>query len=124
MKVAYVRLYADSDGESHFEDREEELTLTEFAPPAAPVNLSTFVPAVRAGMLGAPSGWRGDWHTSSARNLFFVVSGEWEIEVSDGEVRCFGPGTIMLVEDTTGKGHFSRVIGESESICGVVHLAD
>jgi hypothetical protein len=124
MKVAYVRLYADSDGESHFEDREEELTLTEFAPPSAPINLSTFLPAARAGILGAQAGWQGDWHPSSGRNLFFVVSGEWEIEVSDGEIRRFGPGTIMLVEDTTGKGHFSRVIGEAQTICGIVQLTD
>ncbi|HEY6118363.1 MAG TPA: hypothetical protein VIV66_00315 [Pyrinomonadaceae bacterium] len=124
MKVAYVRLYADSSGESHFEDLHEELTETDFAPPAAPLNLSTLMKASKAGFLGAPAGWKGDWHPSSGRNLFFVISGEWEIEASDGEIRRFGPGSIVKVEDTSGKGHASRVIGNRESLTGIVELAD
>ena len=36
-----------------------------------------------------------------------------------GEIRQFGPGSITLVEDTTGIGHKSRVIG-SEKVVGVV----
>jgi hypothetical protein len=124
MKISYVRLYADSSGESHFEDREEELTLTNFAPPAAPLNLSGFMPATQAGFLGAASGWYGDWHPSPGRNLFFVIYGEWELEASDGEVRRFGPGSIIRVEDTTGKGHASRVISDSESLAGIVQLGD
>lgn len=124
MKFKYVRLYADRSGESHFEDLEEELTLTNFAPPASPAYLSSFTPAAQTGVLAAPSGWHGDWHPSPARNLFFVLSGEWEIEASDGEVRRFGPGNILRVEDTTGKGHASRVISESESLAGMVQLSD
>jgi len=124
MKISYVRLYTDSSGESHFEDLEEELALTNFAPPAAPLNLSSFMPATQAGFLGAPSGWHGDWHPSPARNLFFVLSGEWEIAASDGEIRRFGPGNILRVEDATGKGHASRVISDSDSLAGLVQLSD
>lgn len=123
MKVSYVRLYADSSGESHFEDLHEELTETDFAPPAAPLNLSSLVNATKAGFLGVPAGWEGDWHPSSGRNLFFVISGEWEIEASDGEIRRFGPGSIVKVEDTTGKGHASRVISVQDSLMGIVQLA-
>jgi hypothetical protein len=124
MKIGYVRLYSDSAGESHFENIEDELTLTDFAPPAAPLNLSTLLPAAQTGFLGAPSGWQGDWHPSSGRHLFFVISGEWEIETSDGEIRRFGPGSVLLVEDTSGKGHASRVISETESVSGIVRLAE
>lgn len=124
MKIKYVRLYADLSGESHFEDLEEDLTLTNFAPPASPLYISSLAAAAQTGVLGAPSGWRGDWHPSSARNLFFVLSGEWEIEASDGEIRRFGPGNILRVEDTTGKGHASRVISDSESLAGIVQLSD
>jgi hypothetical protein len=124
MKVTYVRLYADSSGESHFEDLEEQLTETDFAPPAASLNVSNFMNAARAGFLAAPAGWNGDWHPSSGRNLFFVLSGEWEIEASDGEMRRFGPGSIVKVEDTSGKGHASRVIGNRDSLTGIVQLAD
>ena len=124
MRVTYVRLYADSSGESHFEDLHEELTETDFAPPAAPLLLSNLVNATKTGFLAAPAGWVGDWHPSSGRNMFFVITGEWEIEASDGETRRFGPGSVLKVEDTTGKGHTSRVIGNRESLAGIVQLGD
>jgi hypothetical protein len=42
--------------------------------------------------------------------------------VSDGEVRQFGPGSMVLFEDTTGKGHLSRVVGPTEAVAVVVQL--
>ena len=33
------------------------------------------------------------------------------ITASDGEVREIGPGEVVLVEDTHGKGHLSKSIG-------------
>ncbi len=120
--TAYTRLYADSFGESHFEDIEIILTSTDYAPPAAPLSLSGFWPAFQIGFMNAPSGWTSDWHPSSARNLFFVISGEWEVMASDGETRRFGVGSVLLVEDTTGKGHSSRVVGEADSLAAMVQL--
>jgi hypothetical protein len=122
MKVTFVRLYADSAGESHFEEIDAQLSPTNFAPLAPPLNLSQLMPATQAGFLGAPSGWRGDWHPSSGRNLFVVISGEWEIQASDGETRRFGAGSILQVEDTWGKGHSSRVASDIESVAALVQL--
>ena len=124
VNTKYVRLYADADGESHFEDLEVELSAVEFAPPAPPLNLSTFMPASQAAFFGAPAGWRGDWHPSPARNLFVILSGEWEVEAGDGTVRRFGPHSVLLVEDTTGKGHASRVVSDTDSIVVVVQLQE
>lgn len=42
-----------------------------------------------------------------------LVQGELEVGVSDGEKRQFLPGGSVLVEDTTGKGHSTRSVGES-----------
>jgi quercetin dioxygenase-like cupin family protein len=44
--------------------------------------------------------------------MIFCLSGEIEAEVSDGEVRRFGPGAVILLEDTSGPGHITRVVGE------------
>jgi EutQ-like cupin domain len=118
-----VRLYSDAEGESHFEDVEIELDLTDYAPPAPPLYLSATTPAGQFAFMKAPAGWASDWHPSSARNLFFVLSGEWEVTASDGESRRFGEGSILLVEDTTGKGHWSRVVSESDSLAAMVQLA-
>lgn len=35
-----------------------------------------------------------------------------KITASDGESRVIGAGEIILVEDTTGKGHLSQGMGE------------
>jgi hypothetical protein len=40
--TTYPRLYSDEQGESHFEDIEIDLTLTDYAPPAPPLSLSSF----------------------------------------------------------------------------------
>ena len=120
----YTRLFVDADGESHFEDVEIELNSTEYAPPAPPLDLSAFTPATQFGFIRAPAGWSSTWHPSSARNLFFVLSGEWEVIASDGETRCFAAGSVLLAEDTSGKGHASQVVSNTESLAAMVQLAD
>ena len=45
-----------------------------------------------------------------------------EVQVSDGEVRKFGPGSMVLHEDTTGKGHLSRVVGPTDALTVMVQL--
>ena len=119
-----VSLYHDENGESHFADVEIELELTDYAPPSPPLYLSKTAPAKEFSFMNAPTGWSSDWHPSSARNLFFVLSGEWEVTASDGEARRFGVGSTLLVEDTTGKGHSSQVISEVDSLAAMVRLAD
>ena len=32
----------------------------------------------------------------------------------DGEKRIFEPGSVLLVEDTEGKGHQTKVIGQKD----------
>jgi hypothetical protein len=122
MRIKWVRLFSDASGESHFADIEEQLNLIDFAPPAAPLYLSKIFPAAETAFFGAPAGWIADWHVSSARNLFVVLSGEWEVTASDGETRRFGPGSLLLAEDTTGKGHASRVVSNEDSLAVLVRL--
>ena len=120
--MQYTRLYSDDRGESHFEDIESDLKLVEYAPPAPPLCLSSFTPATQFGFMKAPAGWSSDWHPASARNIFLVLTGDWEVVASDGESRRFGPGSVLLVEDTSGKGHSSRVVSEFDSLAAMVQL--
>ena len=120
----YTRLYADEAGESHFEDIQIDLVSTNYAPPAPPLELSTPTSARQFGFMKAQAGWSSDWHPSSARNMFVVLSGEWEVTASDGETRRFRLGSVLSVEDTTGKGHKSRVISDVESLAVMVQLGD
>jgi hypothetical protein len=120
--TAYARLYADEFGESHFEDIEMDPTLTDYTPPAPPLSLSAFLPASQVGFMNAPAGWVSDWHPSSGRTIFVVLSREWEVTASDGEARRFPIGGVLMVEDTIGKGHSSRVVSEVDSLAAMVQL--
>ena len=120
--MRYQKLYTVDDGESHFADVEIDLALTEYAPPAPPLSLSTFTPATQFGFMNAPAGWSSEWHAASARSVFFVLSGEWEVTASDGESRRFPQGSVLLVEDTRGKGHSSRVVSDTDSLAAMVEL--
>jgi hypothetical protein len=124
MKTRYVRLYADADGESHFSDEDIELKSVNFAPPAPPVDISAFTPAKHFVLLHAPAGWFGDWHPTPYRQFFFFLVGKVEVRVSDGEARRFGRGSILLVEDTTGRGHTTRVIDGDALTVAVVQLGE
>jgi hypothetical protein len=118
--MKYIRLFADDAGESHFEDVVIEFTNSDYISSAPPLGLSPMSAATQFGFMSAPAGWESDWHASSARNFFVVINGEWEVTASDGETRRFGPQSLLLVEDTTGKGHRSRVV--SASVAAIVQL--
>lgn len=122
MKMTYTRLFADESGESHFKDVDVELAFAEFAPTAPPMGVSPSMAASESAFIVGPAGWTGNWHVSSARNLFVVLSGEWEIEASDGTVRKFSSPDVLLAEDTSGKGHRSRVMSQEDSLALVVQL--
>lgn len=117
--VNYVRVYADSIGESHFDDITIDLNEIDFAPPAPPIFTSDLEPSSNYGFASVLPGWESEWHPAPKRQFMIYISGTIEAEVSDGEIRQFGPGSITLVEDTFGKGHKSRVVG-GEPVVGVI----
>ena len=123
--VNYVRLYTDEQGESHFEDLEIELASVDFAPPAGPLNFAPFLPVEQSRFLGFPVGWAGEaYHSVPSRQVFCVLKGEFQGTASDGTSRRFPVGSLLLQEDTWGKGHSSRITGEVEGLIFAVTLAD
>ena len=122
--MKYTRIYADKEGETHFMDVEVDLESVDIAPPAPPVNLSPYSPATQYAFSVFPSGWDGGWHSTPYKRIFFILSGESEAQVSDGEVRRFSAGSILLAEDISGKGHLSRVIGSKDMVVALVQLPD
>jgi hypothetical protein len=121
----YVRLYADEEGESHFEDVEIPLLPVDYAPPAAPLNIAQFLPTAQSLWAGAPVGWGGETpHPAPQRQILSILQGECEVTASDGEVRHFPVGSVLLVEDTWGQGHSTRVTSTEAVLFFVVALAD
>ena len=123
MKTSYVRLFTDEQGESHFQEIESDLYRVDFATGIPPLFLSEDVAASGVSFFGAQAGWEADWHPSSGRHLFAVLTGVWEVTASDGETRTFSKGDVLWVEDTTGKGHSSKIIGDEESLALLIVLA-
>ena len=119
-----VRVYADAAGESHFEDVDVPMAAVDFAPPALPVQLSAMTPAGQYGVMGAPAGWDGGWHPEPQRLLTVCLAGEVEVTVGDGETRRLRPGDVTLAEDTDGRGHLSRVVGDTDARLFVLLLPD
>ncbi len=120
----YARIYTGPDGETHFSDHELPFKLVDFAPPAPPISVTESLAVNGMAVISSPGGWEGDWHPTPRRQLIVVLTGELEVEVSDGEVRRFGPGVAILVEDTGGKGHISRVTSKMRSHSLALPLTD
>lgn len=110
-----TRIYADANGASHFGDAELALALVHPGPGIPPTPAS--VPSAATGLLFLcpPSGGFADWHAAPHRQYNVMLSGEVEVEVSDGEKRRFGPGSLLLLEDTRGQGVRTRVVSQERA---------
>lgn len=109
--MGYVRIYSDEHGESHFEDVSLDMTIERYA--SAEWLISEPLPVSDVRFRRVTTEFPDEPHVAPRRQLIVALVGESEVEVSDGETRRFGPGSVILVEDTTGKGHRTRRIGET-----------
>ncbi|MFQ5637539.1 MAG: hypothetical protein ACE5IR_06040 [bacterium] len=99
-----TRIYSDTEGESHFEN--VEIALHD----AGEIGrLSEIKPVQSLLFRENDADYDYDWHCAPARQYIILLDGEIEIVVSDGEKRSFNGGDVLLVEDTTGRGHKTRV---------------
>jgi hypothetical protein len=113
----YVRLYNGPDNLSHFEDVEVDLE-----PSGLASLLSETMPVTGLNFRKNTLDYNLDYHPAPRRQFIVNLTGAVEITASDGEVRLFGPGSIMLAEDTAGKGHLSKSVGTEERLSLFVHL--
>jgi hypothetical protein len=98
-----TKVYSDSNGDSHFEEINIPLKEAGYVG-----KLSDVLPA--SGMIFREVEPTYDWdfHTAPQKQYIILLDGEIEIETSLGDKRTFKAGEILLVEDTTGKGHKTK----------------
>ena len=101
MRIA--RIYSGDAGRSHFEDLDIPLN------PVSYGEQSPLLPSEGVILRQTPQGSEQDFHPAPRRQLVITLSGQAEIECGDGSKRRFGPGDVMLADDTTGQGHITRV---------------
>ena len=116
----YVRIYSDSAGVSHFQD--EHLPF-DASPTGGPM-IHPLAGAQGAVFLRLKSGALEDWH-KAPRSLYLVaIQGLSEVTASDGEVRRFAPGSILFMDDTTGKGHQTRSVGPEDHVAVLISVVN
>jgi hypothetical protein len=120
VRVPYVRIVDTPDGGTRFVDAAETLEMADFAPPAPALGVVPASPAEGVGFIGAPAGWDSPLHPAPRRQWVVMLQGTVEATTSDGVTRCFGPGAAVLLEDTSGAGHRTRVTGDETWLAMVV----
>jgi len=122
--LKYVRLYETPDGQSHFLDVEVPLSPVEFIPGKPPLDLSGRTATADLTFVSIPLDWDGEWHPTPRRQFWVTLSGEAVVTVGDGEQRHLFPGSVVLLEDLTGRGHNTRAVGASAFAGVLVALPD
>ena len=120
--MEYLHLTAGPDGISRISDVPIELTNSEFAPPAPSMLSSEPETCSNLRYLVLPVGWGGAQHPSPRRQVAFCLSGRLRVEAGDGEVREFGAGAIWRMEDVSGQGHTTTVIGDEDVRLAIVQF--
>ncbi len=99
-------LYEDADGISHFRDIE-----VDWAEIRQHGRYSARLPATGIIFRRTEGNYDLDWHPAPRRQYIVNLDAGVKITASDGESRVIKAGEIILVEDTTGKGHLSQSVG-------------
>lgn len=118
--MAIVRLYTGEDGRSHFEDIEPEL---ESIPDAWPQDARAVIHSGIVVQRFDPER-SNPWHHAPGKVAVFTVTGSVEIEVGDGDKRLIGPGDVLIAEDTTGEGHYTREVGPGARLSLFIPLSE
>lgn len=71
-----------------------------------------------------PPGFSIGWHLERRRQYLITLSGRGQIDIADGKKIILTPGTILLVENTTGKGHKTRTLGNKPWVTLWIPLKD
>jgi hypothetical protein len=113
-----THLFTGPDGQTHAEEMVANFS------PGKDSEVYKLIATSGAELHRAAPGTVIDWHTAPRRQYVITLSGQGEIEVAGGKKFHVGPGHIDLVEDTTGKGHITRVIGNEERVTLQLPLTD
>lgn len=101
--IQITRIYSDANGDTHFEDFEVPLKNK------GDIGfLSDDEPATSIVFREVAPSYDYDFHNAPDQQYIVLLEGGVKIETSLGEKRSFNTGSILLMEDTTGKGHRTK----------------
>ena len=106
------RMFSDAAGECRFDQTDIPLVMKQYAPPAAPVTVSTPMETGECVFMRIPPGWVGDQHPSPRKQLVVCVSGAARIRGSNEATHVLRAGESLIDANTQGPGHVSEVISD------------
>lgn len=107
------RIYKGEDNKSHIEELQLHDSFWKSVKTASTIFFKEF-----------PPGTFLDWHPAPRRQVVIILSGRLEHGFRDGSRHTFGAGDVRVLEDTTGEGHTTRIVGNETVLVAVVPLAD
>jgi hypothetical protein len=116
--LRFIHLYSDEAGETHLGEIDYSMATTKHGLIAE--NIASDTVGLRVYDGGTET---TDFETSPRRQLVIPLAGRAEIEASDGTRRVLEVGTILLAEDTVGRGHLVRELDQPR-LALVVPLLD
>jgi mannose-6-phosphate isomerase-like protein (cupin superfamily) len=108
-------LYTGTDGQAYVKNIEVA---------ARPSGVVDLLPNSGIEIHRTQPGFSIGWHVERRRQYVITLSGRGEIDIAEGKKIILTPGTILLVENTTGKGHKTRVLGNQPWVALWVTLKD
>lgn len=112
--MKYIQTFATPDGGSSMESVDIATAPTDFVPGEPAFGVSTAQTTTSAKYLQLDPGWIGDWHPTPVRQYLIVLRGGFRISTTDGQSTEFHPGDVVLLGDTTGKGHHTVMLGDED----------
>lgn len=103
MKI--TNIHVDPQGHSYFGEVDLPQTGNERRVSAKPQDVDYWQ------MSKTLPGHYADFATVPEPRFISVLSGSMELTVSNGEKRYFSRGDMFMLQDTSGQGHTTRVIG-------------
>jgi hypothetical protein len=94
--MQYARIYTDEEGDTHFEDLSPAMVAEHYA--GAEWLISQPLPVTDLRFRRVTMEFPDQPHVAPRRQLIVALTGEAEVEVSDGEARRFGPGNVSCCQ--------------------------
>jgi hypothetical protein len=110
IAMRIVRIHSGAKGGSLLEDLDADLQADALG------HISQMMPATNVFIRVLRHGLYVALHCAPRRQLVFIATGIMEVESTNSEVRRVHAGDAILVEDTVGRGHLTRII-EGPATC-------
>jgi hypothetical protein len=109
--MRYVRIERDGAGGSRSADVDVALEEQPFAAGVPPLLVSSAISSGGVVFVEFPDDVRDTVaHPTPRRQFAVILRGVVQTETTDGEVRRFTAGSVVLLADTEGAGHVTTVI--------------